>query len=1357
MRQKQKRTLCRLLSMALAALLLVGLLPTGLASVQAAEETVTREERLAAWYDDVRLGTMYHWSMACDLAINAMSSQQFENYPYTTIEAYDAAIKDVDVTKWIDEVERSGAQYLTFASFHSTHGYIRPWHSDVPGFPQTERDFLAEVIQEAHSRGIKVVVYMTTALNHAYDDEYNWYDGDAYVEYAKEHHADWIQENYGRELTEEEWQTTFNFERSAYGFGAFTFDEIEYLLNNYDIDGLWFDALCNPTWFAEDQYPYYTFEYDKCTDYTPDREPCDLPGHNQQYTYDKAGYEQYYFYKRDIIRHVNEIDPWCVTFSNNFAPLLHTDIIGHEGQSYGSSFDIMKENAGRVTEVMLPEGVWNYVDDSVRFDYPTIIRQVVQIAAGGGAASLCTSPQREVARFAPAVTEFHNLLREFIDWSGVSWYDPDTSVGYNIPDSFENRTQLGGAYVMATKNEKTNTHYLHVLQKPADGTTVVMEDLMQPIASVKDLHTGKDLEYRRSNGKLYITVTDWSDYEKYGDTIIAIQSDAVTAESMAGLLEQTMDGVTVEVDASYRLVLPALPSGYEAAVSYSGDEQVISLSGLVLQQAEDQTIRLRLSVTGPEGNRAETNEISVVVPSYALPRRLEQAQLSVTGVSSEYTFEDCKPGYVIDGNPATHWHSGVDDTANGEYITLDLGGVYNVTQVDELPRQNNSNGYVLQYELYAGTDDTNYTLVKSGSLENAGTEQQIVLETPVQARYLKFVCKQAAQKNDHCSIAELNVWVRPEATSSPMETQRARLEAALSEALATFHQFPADAQVSLRTQIDTAAGLLEDANSAFAAIIDAADALELTLNQPRTDGSFRVLADFERETELASFDLFTLNQGGKLGQAELVAGEKALSGTQSLRIYNEAGTAWGNGVITAEELPVAGIGGIGFRLKASAGTGVKPLVHAGNIYEGGNNRDIVSYSLFDLQGNPVTTGYTYDAAWKRLDFTVDFDGYMFIPYTDEAIENLDLTVTENVTFGFHFAHSPTTAPEYYIDDFGVYYGSDMNAALADLMGRGTAHAVTVVGGTANAGTAKPGETVTVTAGEGDFCHWTAQGLTLTEDQQTAKQFTFLMPAAAVTLTATTDHAGGEATCASCAVCQHCGSAYGEKDPENHTGGTEVRGAKDPTYKEDGYTGDTHCLGCGALLEQGEIIPKKERPGFDLPSLPVWEPEQAPEIPVFTDVRKSDWYYEAVTWAAETGLMNGTGAGKFSPDATTTRAMVLTMLYRRAGSPAVVSSGDTWYSDARVWAMENGISDGTNLEAPITREQLAAMLYRAAGSPAESGSLAAYPDGSDVSAWAVDALIWATENGIVTGRTGGMLAPGATATRAETAAMFMRLL
>ena len=114
---------------------------------------------------------------------------------------------------------------------------------------------------------------------------------------------------------------------------------------------------------------------------------------------------------------------------------------------------------------------------------------------------------------------------------------------------------------------------------------------------------------------------------------------------------------------------------------------------------------------------------------------------------------------------------------------------------------------------------------------------------------------------------------------------------------------------------------------------------------------------------------------------------------------------------------------------------------------------------------------------------------------------------------------------------------------------------------------------------------------------------------------------------------------------------------------------------------------------------------------------------------------------------------MTVLARLDGQDT--AGGEQWYSKAMAWAVQTGISDGTNPDGSITREQLAAMLYRFAGSPAVDGGELAFSDADQVSAYAADALRWASGKGIITGKGGGLLDPKGNATRAEVAAMLMR--
>ena len=155
---------------------------------------------------------------------------------------------------------------------------------------------------------------------------------------------------------------------------------------------------------------------------------------------------------------------------------------------------------------------------------------------------------------------------------------------------------------------------------------------------------------------------------------------------------------------------------------------------------------------------------------------------------------------------------------------------------------------------------------------------------------------------------------------------------------------------------------------------------------------------------------------------------------------------------------------------------------------------------------------------------------------------------------------------------------------------------------------------------------------------------------------------------------------------------------------------------------------------------------------FSDVKTGDWYADAVQYVTDKGLMNGTGSDKFSPSASTTRGMLMTVLARYAGEDT--TGGATWYEKGMNWAKANGVSDGTNPNANITREQLVTMLYRYAGSPAADGQLDSFSDSASVSSYAVNAMQWAVANGIVNG-SNGKLNPQNNATRAEVAAILMR--
>ena len=160
---------------------------------------------------------------------------------------------------------------------------------------------------------------------------------------------------------------------------------------------------------------------------------------------------------------------------------------------------------------------------------------------------------------------------------------------------------------------------------------------------------------------------------------------------------------------------------------------------------------------------------------------------------------------------------------------------------------------------------------------------------------------------------------------------------------------------------------------------------------------------------------------------------------------------------------------------------------------------------------------------------------------------------------------------------------------------------------------------------------------------------------------------------------------------------------------------------------------------------------------FRDVSTSDWYFDAVQYVLEKGLMNGTSDWTFAPNDATTRGMIVTILARVEG---VNTTGNPWYAAGQKWAMQNGISDGTNMPGVITREQLATILFRYAKMKgydvSKSAALSGFSDADKVSSYAVEAMQWAVAEELLKG-SNGKLDPQGSATRAQVATILMRFM
>ena len=248
-------------------------------------------------------------------------------------------------------------------------------------------------------------------------------------------------------------------------------------------------------------------------------------------------------------------------------------------------------------------------------------------------------------------------------------------------------------------------------------------------------------------------------------------------------------------------------------------------------------------------------------------------------------------------------------------------------------------------------------------------------------------------------------------------------------------------------------------------------------------------------------------------------------------------------------------------------------------------------------------------------------------------------------------------------------------------------------------------------------------------------------------------------------------------PTNARPGAEVTVTPQP---EEGYEVDTVKV---TDKDGKEISVTKNEDGtysFTMPSGKLTVAgtfkEKAHDCPSakFTDVKESDWFHEYVDYVVSKGLMNGVSADKFGPGMTTTRAMIVTILYRLEGQPAVTGANPfddvkdgQWYTNAVIWANQNGIVKGygDGVFGPtdeITREQFASILYRYVQMKGGGFTGAWYfpldfADAADVSDWADEAMHWCVMNGIFEGDENGKLRPQGEATRAEVAAILMRFI
>lgn len=411
-------------------------------------------------------------------------------------------------------------------------------------------------------------------------------------------------------------------------------------------------------------------------------------------------------------------------------------------------------------------------------------------------------------------------------------------------------------------------------------------------------------------------------------------------------------------------------------------------------------------------------------------------------------------------------------------------------------------------------------------------------------------------------------------------------------------------------------------------------------------------------------------------------------------------------------------------------------------------------------------GTVYGEVILQEDLTVGADESLTIP------QDAALTIPNDTTL----TNSGTITNKGTLTNNGTLTIGQGGALTGDVIGKPAIYAVTVLtdgNGTASASEiyAAANDTVTLTATPDSGYHF--ERWEVVSGGVTVENNAFTMPAQPVTVKAIFDRnsSGSSSYTITTPDAEHGTVAV---SPSRASSGTTVTITVTP---DEGYE-------LGELIvtdANGDEVDLTRESAtkytFEMPRSRVTVAasfvESAPEPLPFDDVDDGDWFADAVRFVYENGMMNGTGDTTFAPDATTSRSMIVTILYRLEGEPVVDDAmdfsdvaGDAWYTDAVRWAAGEGIVGGYGnglfgSDDAVTREQLAAILYRYAVykgydvSIGEDTNLLSYDDFEDLSEYAIPAMQWACGAGIVNGTSESTLTPQGEAERAQVAAMLMR--
>ena len=400
---------------------------------------------------------------------------------------------------------------------------------------------------------------------------------------------------------------------------------------------------------------------------------------------------------------------------------------------------------------------------------------------------------------------------------------------------------------------------------------------------------------------------------------------------------------------------------------------------------------------------------------------------------------------------------------------------------------------------------------------------------------------------------------------------------------------------------------------------------------------------------------------------------------------------------------------------------------------------------------PLPEGFVNEAQ----DVYVQHKGYEYEAQVSEAGGKMTATFTNPHGFS---AFTVTTKSAAVAEVNGNRYTSFQ--AAVDATGDNGTVKVLDANATLNATISGSSKTIYVENGTGENITVTINGTTKTIEKNASEDFTYTHSSSSGTTRYSVEvrgTTGGTVT------------ASPTRAAKGATVTLTVRA--DEGYQLDGLTVTDSKGGTVKLTDKGSGTYTFTMPASKVTVQASFTQNQSGTLP-FTDVKTGDWFYEAVQYVYDKGMMTGVSADRFAPASTTTRGMIVTILYRLENEPAVsggsaftdVESG-AWYADAVAWAAANDIVNGTSAttfapNSPITREQMATMLYRFAqykGMDAVTlqENLTGYPDGDQVSDYAIPAMNWAIGQGLIAGMENGTLVPQGSATRAQVATILMR--